>query len=213
MGAKNWMLVLGPSNLKERLAQYPPLDREAAAAAAARLFPRVKTSPIEDGTLSWTNPPDDELYVGVFDGVTVVAAKEFGIDQPSKLDPHFVRGHETAVLHAMHSVVDWFAMAKWNNGTLERALSLSPDSGVLEDFGGKLQFEVPYWDGEHPAVDPEDEDEDMPYPFPFHPLDLGEAALRALFGYQLEGYMDESLLDTERFALLRFKRKKSFFGF
>ena len=31
----------------------------------------------------------------------------------------------------MHSVVDWFAYARWVNGTLVRSLSLSPDSGVF----------------------------------------------------------------------------------
>jgi hypothetical protein len=47
-------------------------------------------------------------------------------------------------------------------------------------------------------VDPEDEDESAPpYPFPFHPLELGEAALREFFGYQLEGYIDPSLLNHD----------------
>jgi len=52
----------------------------------------------------------------------------------------------------------------------------------------------------------------MPYPLPFHPLELGEEALRACFGYQLEGFVNPDLLDTDRFKLLRFKRKKSLFG-
>jgi hypothetical protein len=100
----------------------------------------------------------------------------------------------------MHSVVDWFAFAVWRCGRLERSLSLSPDSGVLEDIGAKLAFERPYWAGEHPAVEP---DED--YPFPFHPLDLGEAALAEFFGYQLEGFM-ENLLEADEIALMRYKR-------
>jgi len=144
MGAKTWMLVLGPSVLKERLAKYPPLDWDAAIAAVAEHFPKVKTSPIE-------------------------------------------------VFHAMHSAVDWFAMAKWSSGTLLRSLSLAPDNGIIEDLGTRLPFEAPYWAGRHPAVDPEDED-DGPCPFPFHPLELGEGALRSLFGYQLEGYVDASPL-------------------
>jgi hypothetical protein len=56
-------------------------------------------------------------------------------------------------------------------------------------------------------VDPEEDPSD--YPFPFHPLDLGEAALRALFGYQLEGYVDSTLLEPESIGLLRLKRVRS----
>jgi hypothetical protein len=85
----------------------------------------------------------------------------------------------------MHSVVDWFAFAHWNNGRLVRSLSLSPDSGILEDIGLKLAFEEPYWSGQHPAGD----DEDDEYPLPFHPLDLGEAALSEFFGGQIDGFI------------------------
>ena len=110
----------------------------------------------------------------------------------------------------MHSVVDWFAFAKWENGELTRALSLSPDSGIIENFGERLPFEIDYWEGNHPAIDPEDEDEeDEPYPFSFHPLELGEEALKAFFGYQLEGYVDASLLEPESIPLVGYKRKKS----
>ena len=212
MGAKTWMLVLGPADLKDRLSKYPELDRAAAIAAAAKHFPKAKLEPLDDGSLTWTSPPDDELNVGVFDGVTILAAKEFGIARPSKLASTFVQQSEVAVLHAMHSVVDWFAYARWEHGVLERAMSVSPDDGVIEDFGTRQNFEVSYWNGEYPAVDPEEEDEEAPYPIPFHPLELGEEALRSLFGYQLEGYINPNLLDTDRFKLLRFKRKKSLFG-
>jgi hypothetical protein len=106
----------------------------------------------------------------------------------------------------MHSVVDWFAYAKWVNGTLVRSLSLSPDSGILEDIGERMPFEEPYWSGDHPAVDSEEEKDS--YPFPFHPLELGEAALCELYGYQLEGFVDASPLDPESIALLRYKRSR-----
>jgi hypothetical protein len=108
----------------------------------------------------------------------------------------------------MHSVVDWFAFAVWQDGHLKRSLSLSPDSGILEDIGPKLSFELPYWSGQHPAIDPDDQDEDEPpYPFPFHPLELGEAALLEFFGYQLEG--SPSAIDPESFPLASFKRTSS----
>ena len=85
--------------------------------------------------------------------------------------------------------------------------SLSPDSGIMEDIGQRLPFEEPYWSGKYPAVD-SDEEKDA-YPFPFHPLELGEAALRELFGYQLEGYIDASLLEPKSIPLVRYERSRS----
>jgi len=209
MGAKTWMLVLADSNARDALATKPPLDRVATQKLADTLFPGEKLEPIGDGELSFTCPPDDEVHIGCFPGVSVVAAKEFGIDYPSKLDQRFIAagGNGTVTLHAMHSVVDWFAYATWANGKLTRSLSLSPGSGIMEDVGQRLAFEEPFWSGEHPAVDSEEEED--AYPFPFHPLELGEAALKNQFGYQLEGYIDASLLEPESIPLVRYKRSRS----
>ncbi len=208
MGAKTWMLVLADSDARNALAAKPSLDREATQKLADSLFPGEKLEPIGDGDLSYTCPPDNEVHIGCFPGVSVVAAKEFGIDYPSKLHQRFIAagGKGTVTLHAMHSVVDWFAYAMWANGKLVRSLSLSPDSGIMEDIGQHLPFEEPYWSGAHPAVDDEEEDA---YPFPFHPLELGEATLKDQFGYQLEGYIDASLLEPESIPLVRYKRSRS----
>ncbi len=209
MGAKTWMLIGSDGSAKEILRSKPELDRAATAALAKKLFPSEKLEPLSDGTLSFTCPPDNELAIGCYPGLSIVAAKEFGIDRPSKLPAHFLEsspGH-TIYLHAMHSVVDWFAYAIWEDGKLQRSLSLSPDSGVIEDLGNRLPFEESYWSGEHPAVDPEDEE--PAYPLTFHPLELGEAALLELFGYQLEGLVDPSQLDPEEIPLARYKRSKS----
>ncbi len=208
MGAKTWMLVYSDGAASQALKSRPELDRNASAALAKKLFPSEKLEPLEDGDLSFTCPPDDELIIGCFPGVSIIAAKEFGIDYPSKLPSRFVeyaRGN-TVYLHAMHSVVDWFAYAIWKDGKLQRSLSLAPNSGVLEDIGSKLSFEEPYWAGKHPAIDPEEDEAD--YPFVFHPLELGEAALAELFGYQLEGVIDPSHLEPESIPLVRYKRVK-----
>ncbi len=209
MGAKTWMLVLADSNARDALAAKPSLHKAATQKLADSLFPGEKLKPNGDGDLSCTCPPDDEVHIGCFPGVSVIAAKEFSIDYPSKLHPQFIAaaGNGTVTLHAMHSVVDWFAYAVWENGKLVRSLSLSPDSGIMEDIGQRLPFEEPYWSGEHPAVDSEEEED--AYPFPFHPLELGEAALKNQFGYQLEGYLDASLLEPESIPLVRYKRSRS----
>lgn len=212
MGAKTWMLVYADGDARDALAAHPTIDREASARLAAELFPKHRLEALGDVDLCDTCPRNREIRVGCFPGVSIVAAQEFGIDFPSKLPQRFVAaaGPRTLYLHAMHSVVDWFAFAVWRAGKLERALSLSPDSGILEDIGKRLPFEDPYWTGHHPATDPADEDA---YPFPFHPLDLGEAALRACFGYGLEGEIDDSLLDPETIPLARYRRKSRWFGF
>jgi hypothetical protein len=209
MGAKTWMLAYVDGKASEILKSKPQLDRKAASALARQLFPSDKLETIDDGDLSFTCPPDNEIYVGCFPGLSIIAASEFGIDYPSKLRPGFLGAAmgSTVYFHAMHSVVDWFAYAIWVNGKIQRSLSLSPDSGILEDIGPKLSFEQPYWSGRHPVCDPEEEDCD--YPFPFHPLDLGEAALLELFGYQLEGAVDASHLEPEQITLAGFKRIKS----
>jgi hypothetical protein len=209
MGAKTWMLMLADSNAREALAAKPQLDREATQKLATILFPGEKLEPIGNGNLAYTCPPDNEVHIGCFPGVSVVAAKEFGIEYPSKLPQRFIAagGSGTVTLHAMHSVVDWFAYAIWANGKIVRSLSLSPDNGIVEDIGQRLPFEEPYWSGEHPAVDSEEE-KDV-YPFPFHPLELGEATLKDQFGYQLEGNIDASLLEPESITLVRYKRSRS----
>lgn len=215
MGAKTWMLVSSEGSPRELLAGSPTLMRDETSRLASQLFPRERLEQLDDGDLSYTCPPDDEIHIGCYPGVSIVAAKEFAIDYPSKLEPRFLEGSEarTVYLHAMHSVVDWFAFAIWRGGKLERSLSVSPDRGVFENIGQPLPFEMPYWSGQHPAVDPADEDVDEPYPLPFHPLELGEAALSEFFGYQLEGYLDASLLEPEELPLLCFKRKRSKFRF
>lgn len=206
VGAKTWMIVYANGNAGDALRRRPALDRDATLELARRLFPKDKLEPIGDGDLSYTCPPDNELHIGCFPGVSVLAAREFGIDYPSKLPGQFIGGGgaETVYLHAMHSGVDWFAYAQWINGKLVRSLSLCPDKGILEDIGQHLPFEEPFWSGQHPATDDEEE-----YPFPFHPLDLGDAALKELFGYQLEGTPDPALLEPESIPLLKYKRSRS----
>lgn len=208
MGARTWMLVYSDGDASKILRSNPSLDRQATVDLAKRLFSSEKLVPLEDGNLSYTSPDDDELIVGSFPGLAVVAAKEFAIDYPAKLDPRFLKQApgKTVYLHAMYSVIDWFSYVVWQDGKLLRSLSLSPESGILVDVGPRLPFEVPYWAGEHPMLD--GDDVFLEYPLPFHPLELGEAALRAFFGYQLEGFVDEELLDAATIPLMRFKRSK-----
>ncbi|HLZ14080.1 MAG TPA: hypothetical protein VKP58_15975 [Candidatus Acidoferrum sp.] len=213
MGAKTWMVVHSNGKVGEVLRDHPQLDRDATLRFAGKLFPSDGLKPIGDGDLSFTCPPGDEVHAGCYPGVSIVAAKEFGIDCPSKLPAKFISagGSGTVYLHAMHSVVDWLAFAYWVDGKLIRSLSLSPDSGIVEDLGQRLPFEEPFWSGKHPVTD----DPKESYPLPFHPLELGEVVLKEFFGYQLEGFgpVDSALLEPESIPLVRYKRKKSWLKF
>ena len=105
-------------------------------------------------------------------------------------------------MHGMHSVSDWLCFAVWENGSLVRALSVSPDGGIVENIGEPYDFELPYWAGERAIESTLSED---PYPLPFHPLELGEDALRALFGFIVEGLPDPDDVDPYDVPLQGFR--------
>jgi hypothetical protein len=109
------------------------------------------------------------------------------------------------IMHGMHSVVDWLCFAVWEDGTLVRSLSLSPDGGIEENIGTPYDFELPYWNGEHPVEPTPGWPDHGPYPLPFHPLELGEEALRGLFGFVLEGRRHPNDIDVETVALHGFR--------
>lgn len=202
MGAKTCIVVQSQHDVRTILAEYPELDDATTGQFVASLFPGVQFLPPRPTDLSDTYVWDNSVVAGCFSGLRIVVTGEVAVDRPSELDTRFIAKSGTTILHAMHSVVDWFAFAVWQDGRLIRSLSVSPENGVIEDIGERLAFEMPYWNGAHPAVDPAEEQ--AGYPLPFHPLDLGAAALPEFFGFQLEGVVDTSLLPPERIRLLRF---------
>jgi hypothetical protein len=187
MGATDWMIFYADRDIPSVLRDRPSLDRGATDALVRALYPNHEVTATADGSLEQANARDGQVLAAVWPGVAIVSADELGIDFPSRLDRRFLevgRGR-TIYLHAMHSVVDWFAYAVWEpSGQLRRALSLSPDHGIMENIGDPLPFESAYWAGQRPAVEDDEEDE---YPFVFHPLDLAEEAMRTLFGFVYEG--------------------------
>lgn len=188
MGAKSSLLAFIDGDAAAVLRSNPAIDRDAARQVLERMHPGATITPVEDGTLGDDIAPKDLSYVGAFPGLTVVCAPYLAPDRPSAIPSGWRRGApaRTVLLHAQHSVVDWFAYAVWDGeGRLRRALSLAPDDGVVEDVGARPAYEQPYWGGEHP-VEPWDEDDDE-YPLPFHPLELSERVLREFLGFEQEG--------------------------
>lgn len=93
-----------------------------------------------------------------------------------------------------------YPYAIWEpDGTLRRAYSLSPDSGVIADVGTHLPFEEKYRAGDPEFLESLDSDDE--YPFRFHPLDLAEAALRELFGFNYEGAYEDDDPELEDVVL------------
>jgi len=202
MGAKTCLVAQSRGDARSILAECPPVQESATTTLVASLFPGIRFGVPRATDLSHTYLSDNSVVAGCFPGLRIVIAAEVAVDCPSELPSRFIAEKGTTILHAMHSVVDWLAFAVWKDGVLVRSLSVAPDNGVIEDIGERLAFETPYWDGVHPACDPEEEPNG--YPLPFHPLELGEEALREFFGFQLEGYVDAMLLEPERIHMLCF---------
>ncbi|MCB2134454.1 MAG: hypothetical protein KDE08_00680 [Rhodobacteraceae bacterium] len=201
MGAKAWFVAYYNCDPKEILRDGPKLDRAASLALAKRLLPGIDWPEGGEGSLDFLNPNEGEVFVGDYGDLKIVAHLELGADRLSEIDPrwHNATFGSTVYVHAMHSMVDFFAFAVWKDGTLVRSLSVSPDSGVMEDIGAKLPFEMPYWEGQHSV---ETEEGEEPYPLPFDPLELAEQSLLAHLGFQFEGNPDEWACDPMNISIL-----------
>jgi hypothetical protein len=188
MGAKTALLAFTEGDLRPALVGAVPSDPAEALDVVRELHPGYEVAPIGDGSLGdYSYPPDDTSYATVLAGAELFCDQRLVCDLPSQLPARLLRAGagRRIIMHGMHSVSDWLCFAVWEDGELVRSLSLSPDAGIGENIGEPYDFELPYWAGEHP-VEPMFA-EDGPYPLPFHPLELGEQALRALFGFVLEG--------------------------
>ncbi|MEU1621099.1 hypothetical protein ABZ479_27850 [Streptomyces sp. NPDC005722] len=211
MGAKTGLLVYADGDVPDLLRQAGTADSRRTSAMVERLCPgRVmeETEGLDLGEAVY--PPEGTVHAGSWPGVEVFCDRELMVDRPSLLPEHLVAAGagRRVVLHAMHSAVDWCAFAVWEDGNLVRSLSLSPDDGIIEDIGEPLPFERPYWAGERPAdVVPWPDEEEEPYPLPFHPLDFGEDALRALFGFVMEGRPRADDVDATGVELLGFLQR------
>lgn len=211
MGAKTGLLAYAARSVPDALRGRPAhTDRERAEALLRRLYPgrRLAAEGPEDARLSGSvYPPEGIACAASFPGVDIVCDGNVMIDCPSQLPSRYLDAAEgrTVVLHAMHSVVDWLAFAVWRDGVLVRSLSISPDGGVLEDIGEPFPFEARFWAGECPMEPDPAWPTRAPYPLPFHPLELGEEALRELFGFVMEGFPEPDDIDADEIPVHRFR--------
>ncbi|MFI9270226.1 DUF6928 family protein [Kitasatospora sp. NPDC052896] len=207
MGAKTGLLVYMDAASSGPLRLPAEADPERTAELVGRLYPGWEVTESAGCELGdATYPPDGTAYLGSFPKVDIVCDRHWMGDYPSRLPQHLIDASAGCrlVVHWMHSVVDFLAFAVWEDEQLVRSLSLSPDRGVVEDLGERFAFEAPFWAGEHPVELDEAWGEQDPYPLPFHPLELGEEALRAFFGFVLEGMPEPDDIDPYEVALRGF---------
>jgi len=177
MGAKTALLALTHGDGFPAPLGAARATQDATEALVRRIHPGLDVAPIGDGTLfEDLYPPDDVTYAAVLAGTDLVIDRRLVLDRPSHRPEHLRRAGagRRIIMHGMHSMVDFLCFAVWDDGTLVRSLSLSPDGGVREDIGEPYEFELPYWAGDHPVTPTPGWPDRGPYPLPFHPLDLGE---------------------------------------
>jgi hypothetical protein len=188
MGAKTALLAFTDDDLPPALWGATRSEPAEVIELVRELHPGYEVTPLGDGSLGDdVYPPDDTSYATVLAGAELFCDRRLVYDRPSQLPARLLRAgaDRRIIMHGMHSASDSLCFAVWENGDLVRSLSLSPDGGIAEDIGDPYEFELPYWAGRHPVEPMFSQD---PYPLPFHPLELGEDALRALFGFILEGH-------------------------
>ncbi|MBB4753666.1 hypothetical protein BJ964_007827 [Actinoplanes lobatus] len=159
------------------------------------MHPGYEVTLLGDGPLGdYCYPPEDTSYATVLAGAELFCDQRLVRHLPSELPDRLLQAGagRRIIMHGMHSVSDSLSFAVWEDGELVRSLCLSPDGGIAENIGEPYEFELPYWAGEHPVKPMFSED---PYPLPFHPLELGELALRAFFGFVLEGRIEPDDID------------------
>ncbi|MER7333665.1 MULTISPECIES: DUF6928 family protein [unclassified Micromonospora] len=208
MGAKTALLAFADGDIRPALLGATRSNRAETEALVRQVHPGYVVEPADDGTLfEDIYPPDDVTYATVVAGVELYCDRRLMLDRPSELPEHLRQAGagRRIIMHGMHSVVDWLGFAVWEDGVLIRSLSLSPDGGIQENIGTPYDFELPYWAGEHPVKPAPGWPNQGPYPLPFHPLELGEEALRALFGFVIEGRPKSDDIDTEAVHLHGFR--------
>ena len=201
LGSKTALLAYAADDPVQSLRQAREFDPAATRALVASTHPAWQPAASPGGNLfEGCYPPEGTVYAGSFPGIDILCDRDVMDYLPSEFPARYLdaAAGRRVILHAMQSVTDTLGYAIWENGSLVRSLCLSPDDGIVENIGDPLPFEAPYWAGEHPVGDR--------YPLPFHPLELGGGpALRALFGFIIEGRPQPTDIDAVSVRLAGFQ--------
>lgn len=205
VGAKAGILAFSDGDFAGPLRRAPRADAGLTAALVAEVYPGYRAEPVSGCPLvAAAEPPRDIVYALRVPGFGIMCDQRFHPCKPSEMPEHVLglaAGRRVA-LCSVHSVDDSFSYAVWDNGALTRSLSvgLSSPELIVEDIGEPLQFERPFWARRRESL------HSHPGRLGFHPLDMGEQALRFLFGFVLEEMTPEpGDLDAAQIAMLGYR--------
>jgi hypothetical protein len=200
VGATTALLAYAAQDPLMSLRHAREFDPAATSALVRATHPACQPTASPDGDLfDDCYPPEGTVYAGSFPGIDILCDRDVMAYLPSEFPGRYLDASagRRVILHAMYSVTDAFAYGIWENGGLIRSLAVAPDDGIVENIGDPLPFEAPYLAGEQPLGER--------YQLPFHPLDLGNAALRALFGFALGGRQQPTDIDAGSIKLAGFQ--------
>ncbi|CAM5530754.1 MULTISPECIES: DUF6928 family protein [Streptomyces] len=199
MGSKAAIVAFADEHPRNILRREPEIDLQKARLLAEEVLGATasETELLPLDLAAWPSP--GTVCTASFPGLEIVCSRDLAKANPSQLTEYVARraAGRTAYGVFMHSAEDWASFAMWSGGELLRSVSMSPDSGITEDLGERLSFEIPFWNGQRPASD-------SGYSLPFHPVELGNEALREFFGFILEGHEDSSCIDPEEIEMPAF---------
>jgi hypothetical protein len=191
VGARTAIVAYGEDDVQHVLRAAPVLDRPATAKLVRKVFPDNRIDDAGDALLiDALNPPKDIAYIGCFPDLDLVCSWLLVGDRPSELAKRclWAASGPNVYLHNLDGV-DWLAFAHWSDGELVRSLCLAPKDGITENVGDPLPFEAPFWASDHRVT----------------PLELGEEALHAFFGFRLDGMRSVDDVDPEVIPLVGYR--------
>ncbi|WP_425579923.1 DUF6928 family protein [Streptomyces hyderabadensis] len=196
MGSKAAVLVLTRERPERIFEDTSGMDQSRSINLAEKFLGGI---PRQSGVVPldlavW--PEEGAACVASFPHFDVVCSRKIAQDRPSEIIVDIARlaGLRSAYAVCMESSRDWTSILAWSPKGVTRAVSLSPEGGVVEDVGKRLPFEIPFWAGKYPV-------RERGYQLPFHPIDLGNEALRVFFGFILEGAEDDLCVDPEEIEI------------
>lgn len=191
MGMKAQLVSVSPGFPRDDLVRYRIGPVDDSRRAAESVLPGLIGDQIGDGNLGDDCYPQMRVYVGTFGDTWIVASAH---DSLLDWSPRPAERGRNAFRVFMHSVVTMAGFTYWGADGSRREFVGSWEDGAPVNVGDPLPFEHSFWAGEQ---DPDGEanaihGSDMP----FNPMDLGEEALRAFFGFVGEGVPTPTDLDA-----------------
>ncbi|AZQ32128.1 hypothetical protein EJ357_47570 [Streptomyces cyaneochromogenes] len=200
MGSKVSVLAFAHQTPREVLHSELVDDAVSSRRLVERILPDQGMEPVGPVTLDealWPLP--GIACAGSFEGLELITSQDLRERRPSDLtdDIHRWGDDRSAFAVFMDSIVGWAAFAMWDHGRLRRSVSISHEEGIIEDEGVRFTFEQTYWD------------RSLSSRLGFHPIELGNEALRAFFGFVLEGRWDQHCIDPEEIAVTEYRAQNA----